>query len=81
MLGFLISESYFLDNAWRRCSPAQYIQGIIQHGIGCNIVDIANQLSFAYQNMAPELKIFLPPFDYIIKANNFICLMEEKQEA
>ena len=79
--GVLTSESYSLDDAWRCRPPAQYVRAIIQHGIGCNIVDIANQLSFAYRGVAPELRIFLPPPYHTTKASDFICLMKEKQEA
>lgn len=80
-LGFLTSESYSLDDARRRRPPAQYVRAIIRHGIGCNIVDIANQLSFAYRGVAPELRIFIPPLTRTTKASDFIRLMEEKQEA
>lgn len=47
-LDFLTSKSYSLDDAQRRRPPAQYVRAIIWYGIGCNLVDIANQLSFAY---------------------------------
>ena len=46
--GLLTNETYTFDNARARRPPVQYVRAIMQYGIGCNIVDIANQLSFAY---------------------------------
>lgn len=41
-LNLLTNESYTLDNA-QKCRPlAQYVRAIIRHGIGCNIIDVAN---------------------------------------
>lgn len=45
-LDLLTDETYSLDDARSQCLPAQYIQAIIYHGIGHNIIDVANQLSF-----------------------------------
>ena len=47
-LDLLTNEAYSLNNARARRPSAQYVRAIMQHGIGCNIVDVANQLSFAY---------------------------------
>ena len=52
----------------------------MQHGIGCNIVDIANQLSFAYRGLSPELRVFVSPPNKSTKAADFILTLEEKQE-
>lgn len=42
-LGLLTDETYSLEDA-RACRPAaQYVKAIMRHGIGCNIVDVANQ--------------------------------------
>lgn len=41
-LDLLTTKSYFLNNTHRRRPPTQYVRAIIQYGIGCNIVDIAN---------------------------------------
>lgn len=42
VLDLLTDETYLLKNiqAWR--SLAQYVQAIMCHGIGCNIVNVAN---------------------------------------
>ena len=54
-LGLLTNKTYFFDDARARRLPAQYVRAIMRHSIGCNIIDNANQLSFAYQGIAPEL--------------------------
>lgn len=52
----------------------------MRHGIGCNIVDVANQLSFAYCGIAPELQVFVFLPTKTIKAFDLIRALEEKQE-
>ena len=52
----------------------------MQHSIGCNIVDVANQLSFAYQGLAPELRVFILPPNKLTKAVDFIRVLKEKQK-
>ena len=52
----------------------------MRHGIGCNIIDVANQLSFAYRGIAPELRLFVSPPTELTKAADFIRALEEKQE-
>ncbi len=79
--GFLTSESYSLHNARQRRPPPQYVRAIIRHGIDCKIVDAANQLSFAYQKLAPELRLFISPPTNTTKVSDFIQALEEKQEA
>ena len=41
-LGLLTDENYTLDDARTRRPLAQYVCAIMRHGIGCNIVDVAN---------------------------------------
>lgn len=55
VLGFFTNETYILDNAQARRPLAQYVHAIMQYDIKCNIVDVANQLSFTYQDLAPKL--------------------------
>ncbi len=52
----------------------------MRHGIGCNIVDVANQLSFTYRGIAPELRVFVSPPTESTRAADFIRALEEKQE-
>ena len=79
-LGLLTDETYTLNDARTRRLPAQYVRAIMRHGIRCNIVDVANQLSFAYRGLAPELRVFVSPPTESTKAADFICALEEKQE-
>lgn len=50
------------------------------HGIRYNIIDVANQLSFAYRGLVPELWVFVSPPTKSTKVSNFIFALEEKQE-
>lgn len=77
-LGLLTNKTYFLNNTRTRQPPTQYVRTIIRHGIGCNIVDIANQLSFAYRGLALELRVFVTPPTKTKKASDFICALKEK---
>lgn len=52
----------------------------MRYGIECNIIDIANQLFFAYQRIAPKVRVFMTPPIKTIKVLDFICALEEKQE-
>lgn len=52
----------------------------MKYDIGYNIINITNELSFAYQGLAPELQVFVSPLTESIKAADFICVLEEKQE-
>ena len=79
-LGLLTDETYSLNDARARRPPAQYVRAIMRHGIGCNIIDVANQLSFAYRGIAPEFRVFVSPPTKSTKAADFICALEKKQE-
>ncbi len=79
-LSLLTDETYLLEDARARRPPAQYVRAIMRHGIGCNIVDVANQLFFAYRGIAPKLKVFVSPPTESTRAADFICALEEKQE-
>lgn len=52
----------------------------MRYKIGCNIVDVFNQLVFACFNIALEPKIFELPSTKATKAFNFIYAFEKKQE-
>ena len=60
-LDLLTNKTYSFDNACTQRSSAEYVCAIMRHGIGCNIIDIANQLSFACRGLAPELQVFVMP--------------------
>ena len=79
-LDLLTDKTYSLDDAQAQRAPAQYVCTIMQHGIRCNIVDVANQLSFIYRGIAPELQVFVSPPNKSIMVADFIRALEEKQE-
>ena len=79
-LVLLTDETYSLEYACARRPPAQYVRAIMRHGIGYNIVNVANQLFFAYCGIAPELRVFILPPTKSTKSSDFICTLEEKQE-
>lgn len=78
--GLLSDETYSVDDARFRRPPTQYARAIMQHGIGCNIIDVANQLSFAYKGLAPELRVFVMPPTKSTKASDFIHTLKKKQK-
>lgn len=47
-LDLFTNETFSLDDVQVRRLLAQYVCAIMRHSIGCNIVDVANQLFFAY---------------------------------
>ena len=79
-LSFLTDETYSLENARRRRPPTQYFRTIIRYGIGCNITKVANQLSFAYRRLSPELRVFVAPPTESTRITDFMRTLEEKQE-
>ena len=79
-VGLLTNETYSVNDAYTRRPPAQYVRAIMQYGIGCNIIDVANQLSFAYRGLASEHQVFVSPPTELTKATNFIRALEKKQE-
>lgn len=79
-LSLLTDGTYSVYDAWARCLPAQYVPAIMQHGIRCNIIDIANQLSFVYQDLGPEFQVFVSPQTESTKAADLIHALEKKQE-
>ena len=79
-LGLLTNETYSLDNARAQRSLAQYVCAIMWHSIGCNIVNVANQLFFTYKGLAPEFPVFVSPPTESMKASYFIRTLEKKQE-
>lgn len=78
--GLFTNKTYFFDNAQAQRSPLQYVCAIIWHSIGYNIVNVANQLFFAYQGIASKLQVFVLPPTESTKAVDFICALKKKQE-
>ena len=79
-LGFLTNKTYSLNDVRARRPSAQYIRTIMRYGIGCKIVNVANQHFFAYRGVISELKVFISSPTKSTKAANFIRTFEEKQK-
>ena len=79
-LGLFTHEIYSINNVRARQPLAQYVCAIMRHGTGCKIVNVVNQLSFAYQGIILELQVLVSPPTYLTNAANFIYMLEEKQE-
>lgn len=79
-LGLFTYKTYSLDDAQAWRPLIQYVRAIIQYNIRYNIIDVANQLSFAYRGLAPELQVFISPPTKSTKAADFIYALEEKYE-
>lgn len=50
------------------------------HDLGCNIVEVANQLSFTYKGLVSKLQVFVISSIDTKKTTNFIYAIEEKQK-
>lgn len=79
-LGLPMNETYSLEDTYCRWPSAQYVWAIICHGLEYNIVDIANQLLFAYRSLVLELWVFITLVTNITKIADFIQILEKKQE-
>lgn len=73
-----MDKSYLLNDTRACCPSAQYMRAIMRYGIGSNIVDVTNQLSFAYRGITPELRVFVLPPTESTKVTDFIRALEEK---
>lgn len=78
-LDLLTNKTYLVNNTQARQTSAQYIHTIMQYRICCNIVDIANQLSFVYRKITSKLKVYILLSIETIEASEFIRALEEKQ--
>lgn len=52
----------------------------MRYRIGCNIIDVINQVSFAYHDIISKIKVFVLPLIEATRAFDFIRILEEKQE-
>lgn len=79
-LGLLTDMIFSLKDACYCQTPLQYVYTMIRYIMRCNIVDITNQLLFAYRGLVSEFRIFVTLFIDITKATVFIQVIQEKQE-
>ena len=80
-LGKLTSEKYTLSDARNRREPAEYVHAVIRHAKNADIDSVRNQLTFAHQGIASQLRVFVdaPGVDTTITA--FIQALEMKKDA
>lgn len=78
-LSLFTDNIYLVNDAYIWQSPAQSVRTIMRHGIGCNIVKIANQLSFTYRDIAPKLRVYISPSIETTKTSDFIYALKNKQ--
>ena len=60
-LSKLTAEKYSIKDAKNRREPSAYVQAIIRHARAANIDGVHNQLTFAHEGLAPELRVFVDP--------------------
>ncbi len=71
-LWLFVDEKYILSNAFAQREPAQHVLAIMPYVTGVNIFDVPGQLSFSYEDLAFELRIFIVPAVELTKALEFI---------
>ena len=79
-LSNLTITKYTMADAQSHCEPAAYVQSILQHARSANIDSVENQLTFAYQNIATELRAFIDPPTSTITVSHFIQTLEMKKD-
>ena len=80
-LSHLTTEKYTLADARARREPADYVQAIVRHAKSANIEPILNQLTFAHQGIAAELRVFVDPPSPSTTIAGFIQALELKKDA
>lgn len=75
----LTSEKYTVKDARNRKEPASYIETIMCHAKAANINKMLNQLTFAHEKMAPELKVFVDPSSKLTSIFLFIKMLKLKK--
>ena len=80
-LSHLTSEKYTLADARARREPADYVQAIIRHAKSANIDAVVNQLTFAHQGIAAELRVFIDPPSPTTTVASFILSLEMRKDA
>ena len=80
-LSKLTAEKYTIKNAKNRREPSAYVQAIIRHARAANIDGVLNQLTFAHEGLAPELRVFVDPPSETTSVSNFIKSLDLKKSA
>lgn len=68
----LTTEKYSIHDVRTRREPAAYVQAILRHVKSANIDSVKNQLTFAYQGIAAELRAFVDPPSSTTTISSFV---------
>ena len=75
----LTNKKYTLKDAQNQQQLAEYVQAIVCHGKRADIKAIYNQLTFAYKDIAVELRVFVNPPTLASTILDFIQTLEVKK--
>lgn len=79
-LSHLTSEKYTFHDARTRREPTGYVQAVIRHSKAVNINKVGNQLTFAYQSIAAELRAFIDLPSAFTTVISFIQILKLKKD-
>lgn len=80
-LAKLTSEKYTIRDTRNRRQPPEYVQAIIRHAKGAGIACTYNQLVFAHQGIATELRVSIDPPTRTTLVADFIQTLIIKKQA
>ena len=80
-LSHLTSEKYTMADARAKREPADYVQAIMRHAKAADIDSLLNQLTFAHQGIAAELRVFIDPPSSSTTVASFIQSLEMRKDA
>ena len=78
-LAHLTAEKYTLADARNKREPSGYVQTVIRHAKSANINNVENQLTFAYQGIAADLRAFVDPPSATMSMSSFIQILKLKK--
>ena len=77
----LTTTKYIINNIRNRNEPAEYVQLILRHVKTAGFDITYNQLSWAYQNLAPALRLNIDPLSEYISIKKFVRILKLKKKA
>ena len=80
-LSNLTAEIYTLADARARREPASHVQAVVRHVKLADIESIQIQLTFAYQGIVPELRVFVDSPNSATTIASFIQMLDIKKVA
>ena len=77
----LTSTNYTVTDARKKREPAAYVQEVLRHAKAASLDNVLHQLTYAYSNIAPELRIHLNPPNAATTIEDFVSQLELKKDA